>query len=357
MSSVYTSDDDREFYFITRPVFQYISLNWKIEDFQYVTDSVSEIESPKFPAFPTGGVQYYFRFLVTRLTKDSVQDFRFYFSTTGNEFNRMEGSFLILNANNNGSKFSVELTQFPNSFKWTKSAKCLYSDLEWDKIECKSVNVTCKFKVLLAIKDIAPKPLVRTLKRDGILSQLEQFYDNQSFKDITFLVKGQEFHAHKVILNIRSPVFAAMFRDEEQESVRRLNVVGIEPEIFKKVLRFIYSDKVDNLKETATDLYHAAEKYKLTKLKSMCHKYIMEHISLATFEKSLEVAETHSLADIKQKCIEFVTKNLELLDDASFQQVISKYPSFALDVIRLQKSLELKRSHDLQYPQKTNYRL
>ena len=79
------------------------------------------------------------------------------------------------------------------------------------------------------------------------MDDLEVILKNGKHSDVEIVVSGHQFKAHKAILAARSPVFAAMFDNQMKESQQnRVEINDIDEEVFEKVLRFIYCDKVCN---------------------------------------------------------------------------------------------------------------
>ena len=63
--------------------------------------------------------------------------------------------------------------------------------------------------------------------------------------DISFDVRGEVFHAHKVVLAMRSPVFKAELFDATTEGTAtglRMRIDNMEAQVFKTLLHFIYTD-------------------------------------------------------------------------------------------------------------------
>ena len=76
-------------------------------------------------------------------------------------------------------------------------------------------------------------------------NQLETFYEKMMLKDVYFDVGDREFKAHKSILALRSPVFAAMFEHPTKEKMtNRVVIEDIEPSVFQELLRFIYTGRL-----------------------------------------------------------------------------------------------------------------
>lgn len=92
--------------------------------------------------------------------------------------------------------------------------------------------------------------------------------------DFTFRVGGQKFRAHRSVLAARSPVFGAQIFDME---MRHVEIVNMEPHIFRMMLHYIYTDSLPPCEDEAgynapvmQHLLVAAERYELERLKQMC---------------------------------------------------------------------------------------
>ena len=88
---------------------------------------------------------------------------------------------------------------------------------------------------VLSIGVQVPEP---TLMKDMI-----NMLDMGTFSDVTFVLGDSKFKAHKCILASRCHFFQNMFSlgmRESQESI--ITVQDISPQIFKKLLEFIYTD-------------------------------------------------------------------------------------------------------------------
>ncbi|XBJ04695.1 hypothetical protein VPH35_023597 [Triticum aestivum] len=103
--------------------------------------------------------------------------------------------------------------------------------------------------------------------------RLHRALKNGRGTDITLLVGGRAFSAHKFMLAAQSPVFEAqLFGPMAQKDMRWIKVVDMEPAIFEMLLHYIYTDSLppcgeDNY-DTATmqHLLVAADRYGLERL-------------------------------------------------------------------------------------------
>lgn len=57
--------------------------------------------------------------------------------------------------------------------------------------------------------------------------------DNQEGSDVIVHVSGEKFHAHKLVLAARSPVFRAQFFDDSDGQKSDIVVADMEPRVFE----------------------------------------------------------------------------------------------------------------------------
>ncbi|VAI80154.1 unnamed protein product [Triticum turgidum subsp. durum] len=140
--------------------------------------------------------------------------------------------------------------------------------------------------------------------------------------DVTFLVSGKSFAAHKVILAARSPVLMAEFFGHMKEtSSQCIEIKDIDAVVFKPLLYFIYTDSVlefdvqhEAITMLAQHLLAAADKYGLDRLKEICEGKLSDGISIDTAATTLALAEQHNCPKLKVKCVEFIVSTPEILD-------------------------------------------
>ncbi|XP_057318453.1 speckle-type POZ protein B-like [Microplitis mediator] len=117
-----------------------------------------------------------------------------------------------------------------------------------------------------------------------------KLYKFQDDGDVMIYVQDVKFPVYKRVLKARCPKLYEMVDYHQQMSDGNDNQVAlrdIEPEIFKRVLEFIYTGKVEDLDDHAEDVLKAASQLKLKRLIKLCEFSIMEHY--LTYENSYEV--------------------------------------------------------------------
>lgn len=96
--------------------------------------------------------------------------------------------------------------------------------------------------------------------------RVEEKVFNRKYSDITLVLKDVEFRVHKNILSEKCPFFDAMFHsDMKEKNTDSVEIQGIEPEVMKEMLIFIYMDRVLSHKY-ALELFVAADQVGFNKI-------------------------------------------------------------------------------------------
>lgn len=133
--------------------------------------------------------------------------------------------------------------------------------------------------------------------------------EDELFADFKLLTNdGKTLKAHRSILAARSPMFYAMLSTDMQESQQgSTDVPDFDSTTMKEVLRFIYSNKVDNFDDPV--LVFAAEKYQLEELKQLCIENLQKTLSVKNVVESLVISDKISNAKkLYEKCLDVVNK-------------------------------------------------
>ncbi|KAL6848391.1 hypothetical protein ACP4OV_021685 [Aristida adscensionis] len=156
--------------------------------------------------------------------------------------------------------------------------------------------------------------------------------------DVTFVIDGEVFHAHRAVLAARSPVFKAeLIGSMAEATMPCITLHEINPAIFRAMLRFIYTDALPEDDELGDSPFHmmlhlfvVADRYALDRLKLMCAQKLWDNVSVDTVATLLASAEMYSCLDLKSKCIEFlaVEENLKrAMLTEGFVQLGQQFPS------------------------------
>ncbi|KAK8928215.1 ARM REPEAT PROTEIN INTERACTING WITH ABF2 [Platanthera zijinensis] len=140
----------------------------------------------------------------------------------------------------------------------------------------------------------------------------ERFVNSSTISDVTFLVEGKRFYAHRIALLASSDAFRAMFDGGYREKdMRDIEIPNIKWEVFELMMRFIYTGSVEISPDVAQDLLRAADQYLLEGLKRLCEYTIAQVVNLDNIFSMYELSEAYNAVLLQQTCILFVLEHFE----------------------------------------------
>ncbi|KAF8394421.1 hypothetical protein HHK36_020629 [Tetracentron sinense] len=142
----------------------------------------------------------------------------------------------------------------------------------------------------------------------------EKFVNSATLSDVTFLVEGRRFYAHRICLLASSDAFRAMFDGGYREKdARDIEIPNIRWDVFMLMMRFIYTGSVDITLDVAHDLLRAADQYLLEGLKRLCEYAIAQDISLENVSSMYELSEAFHAMSLRHTCILFILEQFNKL--------------------------------------------
>ncbi|KAJ4788488.1 BTB/POZ and MATH domain-containing protein 2 [Rhynchospora pubera] len=170
---------------------------------------------------------------------------------------------------------------------------------------------------------------------------VKKLWDRGERFDVTFEVEGEKISAHRFMLAARSPVFETeLYGPMAEAKSSCIKIKDMKAEVFDALLRFVYTDNYDNFEkvlsiELVQDLFLAADRYALEKLKVLCQQRLWGALSVDTVLSTLIVAERLSSAWLKEKCLEFASmpENFtELALTEEYVQMVQSFPSLLIEL-------------------------
>ncbi|XP_011871172.1 PREDICTED: speckle-type POZ protein A-like [Vollenhovia emeryi] len=196
--------------------------------------------------------------------------------------------------------------------------------------------IYCQISVIEDIMVFPQQSALHVPEQSTLLDNLGLLFDDQKFSDVTIAVRGKEFQVHKVILAAQSPVLSAMFEHEMKErETNRVDITDMDPEVWREMVRFIYTGKVANLKEMANDLFSAADKYGVESLKKKCEVALVEKLNFKNATEIFILADLHDAPRLKAYVIDFiVTYATDVMDTEGFESMASSYPHLTKEILQ-----------------------
>ena len=206
--------------------------------------------------------------------------------------------------------------------------------------------VRCKIKAATGHVKQASQETMEIVDSSMLLSQLSNdldgLYQCEESSDVTLEAKdGQPFHAHKIILAARSPVFAAMFAHNMREKKEsNVHINDVDSDTLSAMLRYIYTGCVVDEDNSAADgsltkLLAVADKYALEGLKVRCEHALARNLNVRLVSDCLLVAELYNARNLKTRSINFIRAHLtEVVETSGFKSIARTNPLLLEDIIR-----------------------
>ncbi|KAF3436296.1 hypothetical protein FNV43_RR23388 [Rhamnella rubrinervis] len=142
----------------------------------------------------------------------------------------------------------------------------------------------------------------------------EQYVNNSTLSDVTFIIEGKRFYAHRLCLLASSDAFRAMFDGGYRErDAQDIKIPNIRWDVFMLMMRFIYTGSIGVDIDIAQDLLMAADQYLLEGLKRLCEHAIAQNISAENVSVLYELSEAYNAMSLRQACILFILEQFDKL--------------------------------------------
>lgn len=154
--------------------------------------------------------------------------------------------------------------------------------------------------------------------------QASGLYRSQEFTDVTFVVEGSKFFAHRVMLAARSEYFRALLYGGMRETnpETEIELKDTTAPAFDALLKYVYSGKMflgDYKEETILELLSLAHKYGFLALESALQGYLKAILSIKNVCVVFDAALLYQMNDLFTTCLSFLDGNaVEVLSTEGF---------------------------------------
>ncbi|KAK2520383.1 ankyrin repeat and BTB/POZ domain-containing protein 2 isoform X1 [Columba livia] len=160
------------------------------------------------------------------------------------------------------------------------------------------------------------------------------FLNNKEMSDVTFLVEGKLFYAHKVLLVTASNRFKTLMTNKtehDSHGSKTVEISDMKYNIFKMLMQYLYYGGTESMEIPTTDileLLSAASLFQLDGLQRHCEILCAQTISLENSVHIYKYAKIHNAPELASFCEGFFLKHMSsLLEQDSFRQLISSRTS------------------------------
>uniref|UniRef100_A0AC35TSD1 BTB domain-containing protein n=1 Tax=Rhabditophanes sp. KR3021 TaxID=114890 RepID=A0AC35TSD1_9BILA len=169
-----------------------------------------------------------------------------------------------------------------------------------------------------------------------LCDDLSSMLENGLYSDCSLTIGSKVFKCHKALLATRSPVFKCMLQADMKEALE--NNIVIEDtceEVIGELLRYIYSETIQNLETMADKLFIAADKYQIERLKSLCEVAMCNNLTCDNVCELFILADIYSAENLRAKCIEFINMHsVDVMVSSEWSEFIQTHPLLLAQVYK-----------------------
>ena len=162
-------------------------------------------------------------------------------------------------------------------------------------------------------------PLIAPAEPRSVFLGME-YVNNKKVSDVTFIVEGKEYYAHRVALLDSSEIFKSMFDGNgnfREAQGGPINIPNIRWEAFHAMMTCIYTGTVDVTPEMAQELLAASDQYMLDTLKRLCEATIAAQLTAENVSAAYDLAENFNAPELSKRCALFCLQHYEEVADVA----------------------------------------
>ena len=157
---------------------------------------------------------------------------------------------------------------------------------------------------------------------DELIERINALRTKQRFCDVTVVVKGQEFQAHKLMLAAASPFFLSLLESQMKERTEDLIKIELQETtalVMEEVLAYVYTGNVSLTTENGHDLIATADYLLLPGLKTMAEDFLKLHLTIENSVFNYYFAEKYQCCGLKEESRKMINENFrKVMETADF---------------------------------------
>uniref|UniRef100_A0A8C0PMC4 Ankyrin repeat and BTB/POZ domain-containing protein 2 n=1 Tax=Canis lupus familiaris TaxID=9615 RepID=A0A8C0PMC4_CANLF len=175
----------------------------------------------------------------------------------------------------------------------------------------------------------SPVPSIPEIRKTLPTRLDPHFLNNKEMSDVTFLVEGKLFYAHKVLLVTASNRFKTLMTNKSEQDgngSKTIEISDMKYHIFQMMMQYLYYGGTEAMDIPAADvleLLSAASLFQLDALQRHCEILCSQTLSVESAVSTYKYAKIHNAPELALFCEGFFLKHMKaLLEQDSFRQLI-----------------------------------
>lgn len=171
-------------------------------------------------------------------------------------------------------------------------------------------------------------------QENGILPVLSRMYlENDEFKDVKFVVGSQSFMAHRCVIATQSDVFKAMLSHETREKIHGvIEIKDTSTEVFRSFLKYLYTNKIDEIEILGHELMIIADKYNVQSLREQCERYVSSKVDQTNAIPSLIESHLYNFKLLKNSALTVINRHLTDISHSDDFKLLDPYPQLYREI-------------------------
>ena len=157
---------------------------------------------------------------------------------------------------------------------------------------------------------------------DELIARINALRTKQRFCDVTVVVDGGEFQAHKLVLAAASPFFLSLLESQMKEKTEDLIKIELQEAnapVMEEVLAYAYTGNVSLTTENGHDLIATADYLLLPGLKTMAEDFLKLHLTIENSVFNYYFAEKYQCCGLKEESCKVINENFrKVMETADF---------------------------------------
>ncbi|KAJ7329041.1 hypothetical protein JRQ81_015215 [Phrynocephalus forsythii] len=171
-----------------------------------------------------------------------------------------------------------------------------------------------------------PIPKLVEIKRKQTSRLDPHFLNNKEMSDVTFLVEGRPFYAHKVLLYTASPRFKALLSSKPASDSTFIEISYVKYHIFQLIMQYLYYGGAESLlikNNEIMELLSAAKFFQLEALQRHCEIICAKSINTENCVDIYNHAKFLGVSELASYCEGYFLKNMMvLIENEAFKQLL-----------------------------------
>uniref|UniRef100_A0A8D2KWU1 BTB domain containing 11 n=1 Tax=Varanus komodoensis TaxID=61221 RepID=A0A8D2KWU1_VARKO len=171
-----------------------------------------------------------------------------------------------------------------------------------------------------------PIPKLIEIKRKQTSRLDPHFLNNKEMSDVTFLVEGRPFYAHRVLLFTASPRFKALLSSKPASDSTFIEISYVKYPIFQLIMQYLYCGGSESLlikNNEIMELLSAAKFFQLEALQRHCEIICAKSINTENCVDIYNHAKFLGVTELASYCEGYFLKNMMvLIENEAFKQLL-----------------------------------